>query len=135
MMRKKYNLLMQENGEPIGNKWNFDTENRQKYKYQVPVPKNIVFENDITEILSSLESQQVKTIGLPPKNNLLNYPISRKQSLNLLQHFAEKLLPHFGTYEDAMHTQEPHLFHSRLSFALNVKMLHPLEVLQTCIEA
>lgn len=135
MMRKKYNLLMQENGEPIANRWNFDAENRQKYKYQVSIPKNITFENDITELAQVLENEKVQTIGHLPKNNLLNYPISREQSLDLLRHFAEKLLPHFGTYEDAMHSQEPHLFHSRLSFALNVKMLHPLEVLQTCIKA
>ena len=135
MMRRKYKILMQENGEPIADRWNFDAENRQKYKYQVPVPQNIVFENEITEILQMLEQSQIKTIGFPPKNNLLNYPVSRKQALALLQHFTEKLLPYFGTYEDAMHTQEPHLFHSRLSFALNAKMLHPLEVLNTCIAA
>ncbi len=135
MMRKKYNLLMQENGEPITGKWNFDAENRQKYKYQVSVPQTITFKNDVRDILQMIEKCQVRTIGFAPQNNLLNYPISREQALALLHHFSEKLLPHFGTYEDAMHTQEPHLFHSRLSFALNVKMLQPLEVLETCIAA
>jgi deoxyribodipyrimidine photolyase-related protein len=135
MMRKKYNLLMQENGEPIADKWNFDAENRQKYKYQVPVPQAITFQNDVRDILQMIEKSQIRTIGFAPQNNLLNYPISREQALALLYHFSEKLLPHFGTYEDAMHTQEPHLFHSRLSFVLNAKMLHPLEVLETCIAA
>lgn len=133
MMRKKYNLLMQENGEPIADQWNFDAENRQKYKYQVPIPRAITFKNDVSDILQMIEKSQIRTIGFVPKNNLLNYPISREQALTLLHHFSENLLPHFGTYEDAMHSQEPHLFHSRLSFALNVKMLHPLEVLETCI--
>ncbi|MFN3317073.1 MAG: cryptochrome/photolyase family protein, partial [Raineya sp.] len=63
MMRKKYKILMQENGEPIADRWNFDAENRQKYKYQVPIPKNIVFENDVTEILQVIEKRQIKTIG------------------------------------------------------------------------
>ena len=40
------------------------------------------------------------------------------------------LLPHFGTYQDAMHTDETLLFHSNLSFALNVKMISPKEVVQ-----
>lgn len=47
----------------------------------------------------------------------------------------DKLLPLFGKYEDAMHTSEPFLFHSRLSFALNIKLLHPLEVINAVSEA
>jgi deoxyribodipyrimidine photolyase-related protein len=42
-------------------------------------------------------------------------------------------LEYFGTYQDAMHTQETNLFHSRLSFALNVKILTPLEVVESVI--
>jgi deoxyribodipyrimidine photolyase-related protein len=57
------------------------------------------------------------------------------QSLEILKHFATQLLPHFGTYQDAMTEKDAFLFHSRLSFALNTKMLHPLEVIETCIEA
>jgi deoxyribodipyrimidine photolyase-related protein len=34
-----------------------------------------------------------------------------------------------------MTEKDAFLFHSRLSFALNTKMLHPLEVIETCIEA
>jgi deoxyribodipyrimidine photolyase-related protein len=42
-------------------------------------------------------------------------------------------LVHFGDYQDAMHTEEVNLFHSRISFALNVKILHPLEVIEKVI--
>jgi deoxyribodipyrimidine photolyase-related protein len=51
----------------------------------------------------------------------------------MLQYFCNQLLSHFGDYEDAMHTQEKFLFHSRLSFALNSKMLSPKEVIQTAV--
>jgi deoxyribodipyrimidine photolyase-related protein len=54
--------------------------------------------------------------------------------MRCLEAFVTHALPHFGDYEDAMSSQAPRLFHSLLSFALNVKMLHPLEVLQ-CAEA
>ena len=37
-------------------------------------------------------------------------------------------MQHFGDYEDASHTDEKFLFHSRLSFAMNSKMLSPKEV-------
>jgi deoxyribodipyrimidine photolyase-related protein len=46
-----------------------------------------------------------------------------------------RVLPHFGAFEDAMHSEEPRLFHSLLSFALNVKMLHPQEVIAAAVQA
>jgi len=39
-------------------------------------------------------------------------------------------LIHFGQYQDAMTTWDPFLFHSRLSFSLNTKMISPLEVVR-----
>ena len=45
------------------------------------------------------------------------------------QHGGMDALPHFGLYQDAMHTGARRLFHSLLSFALNTKMLHPREVI------
>ena len=35
---------------------------------------------------------------------------------------------HFGDYQDAMHKDQPRMFHSLVSFALNTKMLSPTEV-------
>jgi deoxyribodipyrimidine photolyase-related protein len=42
-------------------------------------------------------------------------------------------LIHFGDYQDALHTEELNLFHSRLSFGLNTKMISPLEVVEKVI--
>ncbi|MEK9788276.1 MAG: cryptochrome/photolyase family protein, partial [Flavobacteriaceae bacterium] len=50
-----------------------------------------------------------------------------------LDYFCAELLIHFGDYQDALHTEEVNLFHSRLSFALNTKLLHPLEVVEKVI--
>ncbi|NIW80962.1 MAG: hypothetical protein GWN16_16515 [Calditrichae bacterium] len=48
--------------------------------------------------------------------------------------FLQQQLVNFGTYQDAMAIEHPYLFHSRLSFALNLKMLHPLEVVQKTVK-
>ncbi len=40
---------------------------------------------------------------------------------------------HFGDFQDAMHTKEVNLFHSRLSFSLNTKLISPVEVVDKVI--
>ena len=76
----------------------------------------------------------IKTIGhVDPKR--FCWPITRAESLKTLTYFCEQLLPHFGAYQDAMHTDHRTLFHSRLSFAMNVKLLTPLEVVEAAVHA
>ena len=60
----------------------------------------------------------------------VRWPLNRAEALACLEHFVQRALPHFGDYEDAMSSRAERLFHSLLSFALNVKMLRPLEVVQ-----
>jgi len=48
---------------------------------------------------------------------------------------VKDFLPAFGAYQEAMTDANCHLFHSRLSFCLNSKMLHPLEVIDATVEA
>jgi deoxyribodipyrimidine photolyase-related protein len=52
-----------------------------------------------------------------------------------LRAFVKSGLEAFGTYQDAMTAENWYLFHSRLSFALNTKMLRPLEVIQAVLRA
>ncbi|NDB35970.1 MAG: hypothetical protein EB023_11665 [Flavobacteriia bacterium] len=55
--------------------------------------------------------------------------------MELLEEFVDKALPLFGTLQDAMTENHWYLYHSRLSFALNVKLIHPLEVIRRAEKA
>ena len=57
------------------------------------------------------------------------WPVTREESLELLDIFVEELLPRFGDFQDALTEDSWTVYHSRLSFAMNVKMLHPREVI------
>lgn len=131
MMRKKHDILMVGNN-PIGNQWNFDHDNRKKYKGEVPIPNAKVFSKNVKEILHQLEKMEVKTFGSIAEEKF-NWPTSREECLEQLHYFCDHLLKHFGDYEDAMHTEEKFLFHSRLSFAMNTKMLSPKEVIEQVV--
>jgi deoxyribodipyrimidine photolyase-related protein len=130
-MRKKHHILM--NGSlPLDDQWNFDHDNRLKYKGQVPIPDAKIFPKQITEVVTEIKNQNIQTIGTIDAENF-SWPTSRKQCLLQLDYFCKNLLIHFGDFEDAMHTEQKFLFHSRLSFAMNSKMLSPKEVIETAI--
>ncbi|NKI33329.1 cryptochrome/photolyase family protein [Croceivirga thetidis] len=132
MMRKKHDIMMV-NGQPDGGKWNFDHSNRKKWSGEPEIPKELNFQKDVSEILDEIEDSGIKTFGnLNSKS--FNWPVSKKECTKLLNYFCEHLLVHFGDYQDAFHTQEKFLFHSRLSFAMNSKMLSPKEVIDYVLD-
>ena len=128
-MRKKYAVLMDGKG-PIGGQWNFDEDNRKALKDQSLLKKPRVHPKQVAHITQLIAASGVKSIGNIDSAHF-NWPTSREESLEVLQYFCEELLVHFGAYQDALTTWDPYLFHSRLSFSLNSKMLSPLEVIQT----
>ena len=132
MMRKKHNILM-EDDQPEGGKWNFDQSNHKKWDGSPNIPKELSFNADVTELLEEIQSAEVKTFGNIDAKNF-PWPTSYEECTELLDFFCSKLLTYFGDYQDALHTQEKYLFHSRLSFAMNSKMLSPKEVINTVLE-
>ncbi|WMI64843.1 cryptochrome/photolyase family protein [Aestuariibaculum sp. YM273] len=130
-MRKTHNILIIDN-QPEGGKWNFDKSNRNKWKDAHHIPPFKKFNNDVTDIVELLKNENIKSIG-SFKSNTFEYPINRVQALEQLKYFCENLLIHFGDYQDAMHTKQVNLFHSRLSFALNLKLISPKNVVDTVL--
>ncbi len=131
-MRMKHQILMIDK-QPEGGKWNYDASNRKKWKGEVLIPQEINFDNDVTEVLADIKKSGIVTIGkINP--TYFEYPISKKQSLVQLNYFCEHLLVHFGDYQDAMHTDKIYLFHSRISFAMNTKIISPKEIIETVLK-
>ncbi len=131
-MRKKHDVLM-EGDKPVTGKWNYDGENRKKLpKDHKPTPP-LVFNNNVSQIVAEIRKTDIKTIGNIDAENFV-WPINRKQSLELLDFFVSECLPLFGSYQDAMTPNEWSLYHCRLSFSMNIKMISPKEVNDRCIE-
>jgi deoxyribodipyrimidine photolyase-related protein len=132
-MRKKHDILMA-GDQPMHGKWNFDADNRKKLPAShTPVDPKL-FPNDVTEIYEMVAATDIFTIGsMEPEH--CYWPLDREQALGLLNFFTEECLPFFGTFEDAMSTGSWSVYHSRLSFAMNVKLLTPLEVIEAAIKA
>lgn len=127
-VRKKLNLLMVD-GEPEGGRWNFDELNRSPIKKGLTLPSPPVFSRDVSHIADELRAMKIETIGTCDAEKFL-WAVTRDEALIWVDWFCKHQLASFGTYQDAMLIDEPFLFHSRLSFALNTKLISPLEVIQ-----
>ncbi len=131
-MRKKHDILM-EGDKPLTGQWNYDSDNRKKLPANHKPVAPLMFNNDVSDIVTELSTTSVKTIGTITAKFFL-WPINRQQTLELLRFFVSECLPLFGTYQDAMTPNEWSLYHSRISFSLNTKMVSPLEVVNAAIE-
>ncbi len=127
-MRRKHRVMM--NGEkPVGGQWNFDKENRNKLPVGVTPPPPKMFRHQIADLLAEIHQAGLKHIGtIDPE--AFPWPVGRMEGLEVLEYFINHLLIQFGTYQDAMSNESQSLFHSRLSFALNIKLISPVEVVR-----
>ncbi|GAB1620654.1 cryptochrome/photolyase family protein [Agarivorans albus] len=141
-LRRRFDVLMDKD-VPLGGKWNYDANNRNKLKADdlANVPAPLLFSNDVTSILERIDKHKISTIG--HADTQLLWPVNRKQATQLLSFFCEQCLPRFGQFQDSMTGKLSllgkdngwSLYHSRISFALNAKIISPQYVVKTAIEA
>lgn len=128
--RQRLGILMKD-GEPLGGRWNFDTENRKAFGPDGPgfdLPQPLRFEPDrVTGEVIALVRERFASH--PGRLDSFAWPLTRPQALQALQAFIRERLRLFGPYQDAIWPGEPWLYHAQLSAALNLKLLTPREVL------
>lgn len=133
--RRRLGVLLDASGEPEGGTWNLDAENRKGAaalkKHGLP-PRPAAFPPDATtrEVMALVDAMPGKwgaTAGF-------DLPTSRAEALTQLADFLELRLRDFGPFEDAMVAGEATLYHSRLSSAMNVGLLHPQEIVEGALE-
>ena len=134
-MRKRYNVLM-DGDEPAGGKWNLDKENREAFGKAGPPGQDGsgLFEPDaLTREVIALVADHFE--DHPGSLEEFGWPVTHAQARDALADFISNRLKDFGTWQDAMWTGRPFLFHARISSALNLKLLDPREAIRRAEEA
>ena len=128
MMRKKHDVLV-EGDQPLTGQWNYDANNRKKLPkgHRPPEPK--LFTRDVSDLVDLLDRAGVKTIGTVDAKHFL-WPVTHQEGVELLAFFVDECMPRFGDFQDAMTPEYWSLYHSRLSFLMNAKILHPMTVIR-----
>ena len=131
--RKKLGILVNNNETPVGGKWSFDDENRNK------LPKNIIIPKS-PKIIETKHTKSLKPII--EKNfhdhpgNINNFWLATEYNdvIKLLNFFIKEKSNLFGDYEDAVSQKNNILFHSALSPYLNLGLITPKMIMEKILD-
>lgn len=127
-MRQKYQILM--NGkDPEGGKWNFDAENRKVPKGKLSIPQTYSSKPDaITqEVIELVEHHFPDHFGdISP----FHFGVTASQAHQAFEQFIAERLQFFGDYQDAMIEHQPWMYHSHISFYMNIGLLDAIDCIK-----
>ena len=134
-LRRRTGWLM-EGDAPAGGAWNFDADNRKPFGPNGPglLPGRPEPADDpvTAEVIRMVNA---RFPDAPGTTDGFAEPVTRAEALRHLEDFVSHRLPMFGDHQDAIALGQPTLYHSRLSAALNLKLLNPREVCEAAIAA
>ena len=131
--RQKLNILLNSDNKPVGGKWSFDEENRNKLPKGLKIP-----------IFPSLkETDHTKKLKIIINKLFTDHPGDVKkfwlateydQVIKLLNFFIKEKSNLFGDYEDAVTQNNNILFHSALSPYINLGLITPDLIIKKIME-
>ncbi len=125
-MRRRHGLLMDAD-KPAGGAWNLDRENRK------PMPRRLrpPFHRFVTP--SEVTRGAVADVARLFPDNFgalegFGFATTPDEAAVVVDDFIANILPGFGDYQDAMVKDEPWMWHSIISAAMNLGLIDPLDV-------
>lgn len=158
--RRRLNILLDDDGKPVGGKWSFDADNRKKLPRGYTPPRvrrfghsgteggqgTFTFDTEIpgkvddgdavdTAVQDAIAWVSAEFPDAPGDPRLFGWPTSAEEAREHLEEFVRERLNDFGPYEDAISTQHPFIAHSLLTPVLNIGLLDPRDVLDAVLDA
>ena len=133
--RKQRNILLENDGAPLGGKWTYDADNRQKFpkKEKAPVLQIPVANTFIAEAKEYVQQHFSKNYGTV--NNPGLFAVTFTDAEIWLDDFLKNRFEKFGIYEDAIVVKENVLHHSVLTPMLNIGLLQPQQIIDKALAA
>jgi deoxyribodipyrimidine photolyase-related protein len=130
--RKRMQILMDSRDQPIGGKWSFDEDNREKFpsNHFAPREPRTTASEHVAEAQHYIARHFPDALGLAGD---FHYPVTRAEALDWLRRFLEERFEDFGRYEDALSREHRVLFHSVLTPVLNLGLLTPAEIVEEAL--
>ena len=132
-VRKKSGILLDTSGNPVGGKWSFDEDNRNKLPKNISIPK-------FPKINETTHTKKLKPIieslfkDHPGSTDNFWFATNYEDVLKLLNFFIKEKINLFGDYEDAVNQKDKILFHSALSPYINLGLITPEFIIQKVLD-
>ena len=127
-VRKKLDLLMDEDQKPLGGKWSFDEDNRKKIPKGLTLPDS--YKPSISQYIEPLKLIIEQTFpDHPGQIDDVWMPLTRADALNNIDYFLQVKFENFGIYEDAILQNDTFMFHSAISPGLNMGLITPRDII------
>ena len=126
--RRDLNILIDEDGSPVGGEWSFDKMNRKRLPNKIKVP-------DVPSLgENKFVKKAKKDVTLNYKDyygnhESFNYPVTHIEAEKWLDNFLLNRFNQFGDYEDAISSNHRTLWHSILSPLINTGLLTPRQII------
>ena len=133
-VRKKYGVMLEGDGKPLGGKWSHDAENRKPWTGEPTAPSPPRFEvNEVTaEVVALVETRYHHHPGQVSADRI---PATIEDVKHYWEWVKRYCLEYFGPYEDAMHHEQRQLFHTRMSSLLNLHRFLPSQLISDVVNA
>ncbi len=128
-MRQRTGWLMKD-GEPVGGKLSYDVENRSHARGRTPPDVPSFEPDDLTRKIMARVAEWSDHWG---EVDGFDWPVTRRDALDQLDAFFSERSKDFGTYQDAMLSDEPFMWHGLISSSMNLGLLHPREVCERAV--
>ena len=132
--RNRLGVLLDINNNPVGGKWTYDDQNREKYPKGKTTPK-INFPN---ETKNHMEALAYVEKYFPKNNGILNsspiYPTDFETAEKWFDEFLKTRFKEFGPYEDALLKEKSIINHSILSPIVNSGLISPRTIIEKTLE-
>ncbi len=133
--RRRLGVLVDADGQPVGGRWSFDADNRQKLTAAalaaVPPLPAVLPDADAVEAQAYVERHFPDHLGV---SGPLPYPTDHAGAAAWLRAFVDQRLDRFGPFEDAIEPGQSALYHGVLTPMLNTGLLTPRQVLGAVLE-
>jgi deoxyribodipyrimidine photolyase-related protein len=130
--RRRMGLLLEDDGSPMGGKWSFDAENREKLPKHHAVPLAPRAEPG-DEVAEAIDYVSRRFPGNPGSLESFRWPVTRAAAEKWLDAFIVERFADFGRFEDAISTRHAFLNHSAITPALNIGLLDPGDVVRRVV--
>jgi deoxyribodipyrimidine photolyase-related protein len=130
--RQRMGILLESDGSPVGGRWSFDEDNRQRFPEDrlAPQEPRVAPNDHVREAQAYVER---RFAGNPGRVENFHYPVTRADALAWLDRFLAERFHDFGAYEDALSRNQRVLFHSVLTPVLNIGLLDPREIVDCAL--